>query len=161
MSIRLTAAAVIEQKGRILLVEEKANGRVVLNTPSGRFEAGDKSLAETAIREAAEEAGVTFTPEFHLGTYVTTHTTLNGQRICTVRFAFGGCISRSYAKSRATRASSGHTGSPSTKYLIAVSAIEAAPPQCGASKTTELDAGIRSMSWATWFATCDALRSEW
>ena len=92
MLIRLTAAAVIEQHGQYLLVAERAQGRIVLNTPSGRFDATDKSLAETAVREAAEEAGVIFVPEFHLGSYVTMHTAPSGQRVCTARFAFGGSV---------------------------------------------------------------------
>ncbi|MDP1740958.1 NUDIX domain-containing protein [Polaromonas sp.] len=94
MIFRLTAAAVIEKESRFLLVEERAQGRVVLNTPSGRWETGDRSLADTAIREAAEEAGVIFVPAFFLGSYVATHTSLTGQPICTVRFAFGGTVTQ-------------------------------------------------------------------
>lgn len=89
MQTRLTATALIELESRYLLVEEIAQGRVVLNNPSGRWHEGE-SFPETAAREAAEEAGVLFVPEFFLGSYVTLHTALDGLSVCTVRFAFGG-----------------------------------------------------------------------
>ena len=92
MLMRLTAAAIVQNDdSQFLLIEERAQGTVVLNSPSGRWEVGE-SLAETAAREAAEEAGVLFVPEFLLGSYVTLHTAISGQRVCTVRFAFGGRI---------------------------------------------------------------------
>ena len=91
MEIRLTATALIERDSRYLLVEEIAQGRVVLNNPSGRWHEGE-TFAEAATREAAEEAGVLFVPEFFLGSYITLHTALGGQNICTVRFAYCGRI---------------------------------------------------------------------
>lgn len=91
--LRLTAAAIVEQNGRFLLVEERgAGGQAVLNSPSGRWEFGE-SLAATATREAAEEASIIFVPEFLLGSYITTRTTHSDQRITVVQFAFGGRIS--------------------------------------------------------------------
>lgn len=62
MLIRLTAAAVARDDDKYLLVEERAQGSVVLNNPSGRCEAGELHAA-TAIREAAEEARVMFIRE--------------------------------------------------------------------------------------------------
>lgn len=93
MLIRLTAAAIVQNDdSKFLLIEERAQGAIVLNNPSGRWEIGE-SLAETSAREAAEEAGVLFTPTYFLGSFFTLHTSQSGQRVCTVRFAFGGSIS--------------------------------------------------------------------
>jgi 8-oxo-dGTP pyrophosphatase MutT (NUDIX family) len=86
---RLTATALIERDSKYLLVEEFAQGKIVLNQPSGRWHEGE-TFAEAAAREAAEEAGVVFVPEFFLGSYITLHTALDGRDICTVRFAYGG-----------------------------------------------------------------------
>jgi 8-oxo-dGTP pyrophosphatase MutT (NUDIX family) len=91
MQTRLTATALLEQESRYLLVEDLAQGRVVLNNPSGRCHEGE-SFQETAVREAAEETGVLFVPKFFLGSYITLHTALDGKSICTDRFAFGGRI---------------------------------------------------------------------
>ena len=80
-----------DSNSKYLLIEERAGGTIVLYNPSGRWEAGE-TLAETAAREAAEESGVIFAPEWFLGSYVTMHTALSGQRVCTVRFAFGATL---------------------------------------------------------------------
>ncbi len=88
MLTRITATALVERDSKYLLVEEFAHGRVVLNNPSGAWEVGE-TLAETAAREAAEEAGVVFVPEWFIGSYITLHSAIGGQQICTVRFAFG------------------------------------------------------------------------
>ena len=91
METRLTATALIERDSKYLLVEEFAQGKIVLNQPSGRWHEGE-TFAEAAAREAAEEAGVVFVPEFFLGSYITLHTALDGRDICTVRFAYGGRV---------------------------------------------------------------------
>jgi len=52
----VTVATVVEDQGRFLLVEEHAEGRVVLNQPAGHLEA-DESLLEAALRETLEETG--------------------------------------------------------------------------------------------------------
>jgi 8-oxo-dGTP pyrophosphatase MutT (NUDIX family) len=52
----VTVATVIEQDGRFLLVEERADGVLVLNQPAGHVEPGE-SLVEAAIRETLEETG--------------------------------------------------------------------------------------------------------
>jgi 8-oxo-dGTP pyrophosphatase MutT (NUDIX family) len=52
----LTVAAVVEDKGRYLLVEEFAMGRVVLNQPGGHIEPGE-SPEDAAVREVLEETG--------------------------------------------------------------------------------------------------------
>ena len=65
----VTVAAVIERDGRFLLVEEDIDGRRVYNQPAGHLEAGE-SLPEAVIREAREETGRSFTPEYLVGVYL-------------------------------------------------------------------------------------------
>lgn len=68
----VTVAAVVEQDGRYLLVEERSEGRVVFNQPAGHLDP-DESLAEAVIREVREETGRVFTPEAVTGIYLWTH----------------------------------------------------------------------------------------
>ncbi len=64
----VTVAAVIERDGRFLLVEEEADGAVVLNQPAGHLDDGE-SLAEAAARETLEETGWPFRPTGVVGVY--------------------------------------------------------------------------------------------
>jgi 8-oxo-dGTP pyrophosphatase MutT (NUDIX family) len=64
----LTVAAVIEQDGRYLFVEESINGRLVLNQPAGHVEPGE-SLIDAAVREVLEETGWDFEPDALVGIY--------------------------------------------------------------------------------------------
>lgn len=65
----LTVAAVIQQGGRFLMVEEReGEGPLVLNQPAGHVEAGEGLLA-AVIREVREETGLVFEPEALLGLY--------------------------------------------------------------------------------------------
>ena len=52
----VTVATVVVRDGRLLCVEERANGRLVINQPAGHLEP-DESLLEAAIRETREETG--------------------------------------------------------------------------------------------------------
>ena len=52
----VTVATVVVRDGRLLCVEERAAGRLVINQPAGHLEP-DESLQEAAIREAREETG--------------------------------------------------------------------------------------------------------
>lgn len=65
----LTVAAVIEQNGRYMLVEEHVSGRLVLNQPAGHVERGE-SLAQAVVREALEETAWSFVPEAIVGVYL-------------------------------------------------------------------------------------------
>lgn len=52
----VTVATVVVQHGRLLLVEETAGGRLVLNQPAGHLEP-DESIVDAALRETREETG--------------------------------------------------------------------------------------------------------
>ncbi|MCY7354265.1 MAG: NUDIX hydrolase [Lysobacter sp.] len=52
----VTVATVVVCDGRLLCVEERVNGHVVINQPAGHLEP-DESLAEAALRETREETG--------------------------------------------------------------------------------------------------------
>lgn len=58
----VTVAAVIEQAGRYLLVEEIIDGQAVLNQPAGHLEEGE-TLPQAVTREVLEETGWRFEPE--------------------------------------------------------------------------------------------------
>jgi 8-oxo-dGTP pyrophosphatase MutT (NUDIX family) len=64
----VTVAAIIEQDGRFLLVQERESGRAVLNQPAGHLEDGE-SLVTAVIRETLEETGWHFQPEAVIGMY--------------------------------------------------------------------------------------------
>ena len=66
---RVTVAAVIEQDGRYLLVEENTADGLRLNTPAGHLEPGE-SPQDGAVREALEETARVFTPSALLGVYL-------------------------------------------------------------------------------------------
>lgn len=52
----VTVATVVVADGRLLCVEERAQGRLVINQPAGHLEP-DESLFEAALRETREETG--------------------------------------------------------------------------------------------------------
>jgi 8-oxo-dGTP pyrophosphatase MutT (NUDIX family) len=52
----VTVACVVVRDGRLLVVEERVRGRVVLNQPAGHLEP-DESLFDAARRETLEETG--------------------------------------------------------------------------------------------------------
>jgi len=67
---RLTVAAVVEDHGRFLMVEERdRHGRLVINQPAGHVEGGE-SLVAALIREALEETGFGVEPLFVVGAYL-------------------------------------------------------------------------------------------
>jgi len=86
----VTVAAVIEQEGKYLLVEEEAEtgAGVLLNQPAGHLEPGE-SIIQGAIRETLEETAYTFEPEYLLGIYQW-YSTSNDTTY--LRFAFGGAV---------------------------------------------------------------------
>lgn len=52
----VTVATVVVADGRLLMVEETAGGKLVLNQPAGHLEP-DESLLDAALRETREETG--------------------------------------------------------------------------------------------------------
>ena len=64
----MTVAAVIEDRGRFLMVEEFADGRRVYNQPAGHLEPGER-LVDAMVREVLEEARTHFLPESVIGIY--------------------------------------------------------------------------------------------
>jgi 8-oxo-dGTP pyrophosphatase MutT (NUDIX family) len=65
----LTVAAIAEDSGRFLFVQERIERRVVLNQPAGHVERGE-SLIEAVVRETREETGRDFRPESVTGLYL-------------------------------------------------------------------------------------------
>ncbi len=85
-----TVAAVIEQNGKFLLVEEQpeVEGGILLNQPAGHLDPGE-SIIQGVIRETLEETAYTFVPEYLLGIYLWQS---NYDNIAYLRFAFGGYV---------------------------------------------------------------------
>jgi ADP-ribose pyrophosphatase YjhB (NUDIX family) len=77
-------AAIVERDGRFLLVEEEAEGRVVLNQPAGHLDEGE-TLIDAVIRETLEETAWQVEPMALLGVYRWPHPTKD---ITYLRFAF-------------------------------------------------------------------------
>lgn len=82
----VTVAAVIERDAKFLLVEEDADGTVVLNQPAGHLDEGE-SLLEAVARETLEESAWHFEPEVLIGVYRWSHPV---KGITYLRFAFAG-----------------------------------------------------------------------
>jgi 8-oxo-dGTP pyrophosphatase MutT (NUDIX family) len=65
----VTVAAIIEEQGRFLLVEEETPDGLRLNNPAGHLEPGE-SMLQGVMREALEETGRQFEPDALLGVYL-------------------------------------------------------------------------------------------
>jgi len=88
----VTVAAVIEQAGRYLLVEEMTAEGLKLNNPAGHLDPGE-SLLEAVVREALEETARPFTPEALVGTYLARFRHVrSGEDITYLRFAICGSV---------------------------------------------------------------------
>lgn len=85
----VTVAAVIEQDGRYLLVEEQTADGLRLNTPAGHLEPGE-SPQQGAVREALEETGRAFHPAALLGVYMAASDDAQGTPTTWLRLAFCG-----------------------------------------------------------------------
>ena len=64
----VTVAAIIEENGHFLLIEENVAGKVVINQPAGHLDQGE-SLIHAVIRETREETAYLFKPESITGIY--------------------------------------------------------------------------------------------
>lgn len=86
----VTVAAIIEQGGRYLLVEEETPEGVKLNNAAGHLEPGESPL-QGVVREALEETARSFVPEALLGVYLSRfQRPATGEDISYLRFAFCG-----------------------------------------------------------------------
>ncbi len=82
----VVVAAIVEREGKFLLVEEEADGAIVLNQPAGHLDEGE-SLIEAVKRETLEEAAWHIEPEALLSVY---RWTRPEKSITYLRFAFIG-----------------------------------------------------------------------
>ncbi len=86
----VTVAAIIEQGGRFLLVEEHTPEGIKLNNPAGHLDAGE-SLVEGCARETLEETTHLFRPTALVGIYQARMQRVStGEDITYLRFAFCG-----------------------------------------------------------------------
>ena len=69
---RVTVAAVIENEGRFLVVEEEQGNQTVINQPAGHLEDGE-SLQDAVVREVLEESAWHFIPDAVTGIYRWVH----------------------------------------------------------------------------------------
>lgn len=91
-----TVAAIIEQNGKFLLVEEHTPEGLRLNNPAGHLDEGE-SLVDGCAREALEETMHVFTPTHLLGVYLSrfqrpAHEEQAFEDITYLRFAFCGTL---------------------------------------------------------------------
>lgn len=86
----VTVAAVIEQDGRFLLVEEHTAEGLRLNNPAGHLDPGE-SPAQGCAREALEETAWHFTPTALVGVYLSRFQRVDTD-ITYLRFAFCGTL---------------------------------------------------------------------
>lgn len=86
----VTVAALIEEAGRFLLVEEHTPEGLMLNNPAGHLELGESPL-QAVQREALEETARRFEPQHLLGVYLARmRREPDGEDVTYVRFAYAG-----------------------------------------------------------------------
>jgi ADP-ribose pyrophosphatase YjhB (NUDIX family) len=84
----VTVAAILEQDGKFLLVEEQTERGILFNQPAGHWEPGE-TLAAAAAREVLEESAYEFEPQHLTGIYRWHSPTADTTYL---RFAFTGRI---------------------------------------------------------------------
>ncbi len=88
----VTVAAVIQQDGRYLLVEEHTPEGLKLNNPAGHLEPGE-SPEQGVVREALEETARAFTPTALVGVYLSRfQRPATGEDVTYVRMAYAGTV---------------------------------------------------------------------
>ncbi len=92
----VTVAAIVEQDGRFLLVEEETPEGVRLNNPAGHLDPGE-SLVEAVVREVLEETACVFMPEALLGVYMSRYVRTKkpgraAEDVTYLRFAYCGSV---------------------------------------------------------------------
>ena len=86
----VTVAALIEQGGRFLLVEEHTADGLRLNNPAGHLDPGE-SIVQAVVREVLEETACVFTPSHLVGIYLA-RLQRSDDDISYLRFAFAGSV---------------------------------------------------------------------
>ena len=87
-----TVAAVIENEGRYLLVEEQTPEGLKLNNPAGHLDPGE-SPEQGVVREALEETARRFTPQALVGVYLSRFVRpATGEDVTYLRFAYCGSV---------------------------------------------------------------------
>jgi ADP-ribose pyrophosphatase YjhB (NUDIX family) len=84
----VVVAAIVERDGKFLLVEEEADGKIVLNQPAGHLDEGE-TLLHAVVRETLEETAWHFQPEALLGIYRWPNP---ARGVTYLRFAFTGHV---------------------------------------------------------------------
>ena len=92
----VTVAAIIEQAGRYLLVEEHTPEGLKLNNPAGHLDPAE-SPQEGVVREALEETARVFTPKAVVGVYLSRFVRparpgLDAEDVTYLRLAFCGTV---------------------------------------------------------------------
>jgi 8-oxo-dGTP pyrophosphatase MutT (NUDIX family) len=88
----VTVAAIVEQDGRYLLVEEHTPEGLMLNNPAGHLDPGE-SPQQGVVREALEETARVFTPTALVGVYLSRFVRpARGEDVTYLRFAFCGTV---------------------------------------------------------------------
>jgi phosphatase NudJ len=88
----VTVAAIVEQGGRYLLVEEETPEGLCLNNPAGHLDRGE-SLLQAVVREALEETARRFTPTALVGVYMARlQRPRRDEDVTYLRFAFCGAV---------------------------------------------------------------------
>ena len=85
----VTVATVVIDGGRVLVVEERVEGRLVLNQPAGHLEP-DEPIVDAAVRETLEETGWDVRLTAFVGAYQwkAPSVSLGGAERTYLRFAF-------------------------------------------------------------------------
>lgn len=87
-----TVAAIVEQDGLFLLVEEETSRGNRFNQPAGHLEDGE-TIVHAVIRETLEETAYEFIPKALLGIYHWRH---EHNKTTYLRFAFIGSVGKHY-----------------------------------------------------------------
>jgi 8-oxo-dGTP pyrophosphatase MutT (NUDIX family) len=88
----VTVAAVVEDGGRYLLVEEHTPEGLRLNNPAGHLDPAESPL-QGVVREVLEETARVFTPTALLGVYLSRFVRpASGEDVTYLRFAFCGGV---------------------------------------------------------------------
>lgn len=88
----VTVAAIIEQAGKFLLVEEETSDGVRFNQPAGHLDPNE-SLETAVRREVLEETAYDFAPESVVGVYLSRYvSSRNNENVTYLRFTFAGTL---------------------------------------------------------------------